>query len=1025
MRWSTLAAALVFGSAHSQGQIAAWDFFGESNQATSAADVFSTDLDSSSNITRGAGATASAGNNSFRTVGFQNNGISTANTDWFQVTLSASPGKVLSLSTISARFAGTATFAASPGVSHQFAYSLDGTTFTLVGSPSVTTGTPATLTGIDLSSVSALQNVADSSTIYIRYYASGQTTTGGWGFNSPSAGQYGLEIGGTITSGGPDTTSPTITTLSPADDAVDVSLTPTLTITFDENVVAGTGVISLFDSANPDTAVETFDVTTAVTFTGGTTASFTPAALSSATTYHVQIPAGAFLDTASPANDFDGIADATTWSFTTIGPDETGPAVVTLSPADGSLLEGTPAEMSVTFDELVQAGTGLITLHDASDNSVLQSFDVTTDVVFFNDQILFYPTVNLAPGGNYYIQIPATAVTDTAPALNAFDGILDTTTWNFSLKAVPALTLSGPYTQDFTTFTSATALTSVSTLLPEGWSVTGPDLTYDGDWGTGTTGGFRGNANVFGYQHTGSTGVVEQKLTLLNDTGAEITDLIVSYTAKRINGGATGTIGRFPPYTVTVNGNTVSGLAYARTEGTSVAKSASISGLSIAAGATFTIVWTSDRDLGSGATGASQQVGISDVSVEVGSSLFPPILGGVSADYSTLTSSEVAISADVTGDGGSPITVRGLVYAEAAINAAPEIAGTGVTNVPDAAPTTGVFSTPLSGLTPGTEYAIRAYATNAEGTTYSSVISVFTLAAPPSFVTDYSQPFDNFSGSIVTGTLPAGWSVVSSGGINGFAGTWGPATSSGGLLGNVNTPNGVLGYQHVGASGVVTVSLTLTNDTGATIDELYLSYLGRVDRATEPRAPEWTVSLDGAPITQLTYSTTEPDETAKSHLVTGLSIAPGATFTITWESDGNVGTGGSRRQIGMADVYVGLEAPPAGGYADWADNNGIVGGADDDDDNDGVSNILEYALGLTPGAPDSLADSFDGSTLSFTAGADAIAGGDLTYTIETSTDLGSSDPWTTVVTGLDINNVISYTLPTGTRLFARLRVTQN
>jgi methionine-rich copper-binding protein CopC len=826
-------------------------------------------------------------------------------------------------------------------------------------------------------------------------------------------------------SSAPDTTSPTIITLSPADDAVDVSLTPTLTITFDENVVAGTGVISLFDSANPGTAVETFDVTTAVTFTGGTTASFTPAALSSATTYHVQIPAGAILDTASPANDFDGIADTTTWSFTTIGPDETGPAVVTLSPADGSLLEGTPAEMSVTFDELVQAGTGLITLHDASDNSVLQSFDVTTDVVFFNDQILFYPTVNLAPGGNYYIQIPATAVIDTAPALNAFDGILDTTTWNFSLKAVPALTLSGPYTQDFTTFTSATALTSVSTLLPEGWSVTGPDLTYDGDWGTGTTGGFRGNANVFGYQHTGSTGVVEQKLTLLNDTGAEITDLIVSYTAKRINGGTTGTIGRFPPYTVTVNGNTVSGLAYARTEGTSVAKSASISGLSIAAGATFTIVWTSDRDLGSGATGASQQVGISDVSVEVGSSLFPPILGGVSADYSTLTSSEVTISADVTGDGGSPITVRGLVYAEAAINAAPEIAGTGVTNVPDAAPTTGVFSTPLSGLTPGTEYAIRAYATNAEGTTYSSVISIFTLAAPPSFVTDYSQPFDNFSGSIVTGNLPAGWSVVSSGGLNGYAGTWGPGTSSGGLLGNVSTPNGVLGYQHVGASGVVTVSLTLTNDTGATIDELYLSYLGRVDRATEPRAPEWTVSLDGAPITQLTYSTTEPDETAKSHLVTGLSIAPGATFTITWVSDGNVGTGGSRRQIGIADVYVGLEAPPAGGYADWALNNGIVGGADDDDDNDGVSNILEYALGLTPGAPDSLADSFDGSTLSFTAGAEAVAGGDLTYTIETSADLGASGPWTTVATGLDVNNVISYTLPSGTRLFARLRVTQN
>ncbi|MFM2241190.1 MAG: hypothetical protein RLZ97_45 [Verrucomicrobiota bacterium] len=818
-------------------------------------------------------------------------------------------------------------------------------------------------------------------------------------------------------SSAPDTTSPSITTLSPADNAVDVSLTPTLTITFNENVVAGTGVISLFDSANPSTAVETFDVTTAVTFTG-TTASFTPAALSNGTTYHVQIPAGAILDTASPANDFDGIADTTTWSFTTVGPDETGPVVVTLSPADGSLLEGTPAEMSVTFDEIVQAGTGLITLHDASDDSVLQSFDVTADVSFFNNQILFYPTVSLAPGGNYYVQIPATAVTDTAPALNAFAGILDTTTWSFSLKSVPALTLSGPYTQNFAGFNAA------NPSLPEGWVLAGPVTTFptdvaQQDWNTGTTGGLRQSTNLLGFQASGTANLLTATLTLQNQTGSEITDLLVSYTGRV----ARTTQSRSPEWQVKVNDVSVPALTYSTSSGLDQAVSGSVSGLSIAPDATFTITWTTERGLPN--SGSSKQIGLTDVSIEAGSAFFPPTLGAVSADYSTLTSSAVTISSDVTGDGGSAVTARGLVYAEASVNPAPELLGTGVTDVPDVAPATGITSTPLSGLTPGTEYAVRAYATNAEGTTYSSVLSIFTLALPPSFVTNYSQPFDNFSGSIVTGTLPAGWSVVSSGGINGFVGTWGPATSSGGLLGNVDTPNGVLGYQHVGTSGVVTVSLTLTNDTGATIDELYLSYLGRVDRATESRAPEWTVSLDGAPITELTYSTTEPDETAKSHLVTGLSIAPGATFTLTWESDGNVGTGGARRQIGIADVYVGLEAPPAGGYADWALNNGIVGGVDDDDDNDGVSNILEYALGLTPGAPDTLAGSFDGSTLSFTAGAEAVAGGDLTYTIETSADLGASGPWTTVATGLNVNNVISYTLPAGTRLFARLRVTQN
>jgi hypothetical protein len=98
---------------------------------TSAADLFNANLDASNLLTRGPGAAWSTGGNSFRTVGFQNNGISTANTDYFQFTLSSVSGFNLSLSSIDARFAGTATFAAAPnGVSMQFAYSLDGTTFT-------------------------------------------------------------------------------------------------------------------------------------------------------------------------------------------------------------------------------------------------------------------------------------------------------------------------------------------------------------------------------------------------------------------------------------------------------------------------------------------------------------------------------------------------------------------------------------------------------------------------------------------------------------------------------------------------------------------------------------------------------------------------------------------------------------------------------------------------------------------------------------------------------------------------------
>ncbi len=182
--------------------IAAWNFNGQSSPATFAATTYNANLvnaSSQSNITRGAGATSSAGSNSFRTTGFQNNGISTANTDYFQVTLSPANGFELSLSTIDAFFAGTATFYGNPGVTSQFAYSLDGTNFTLIGSS--VTSTSLTLEQINLSGISQLQNIAVGTTVTLRYYASGQTTTGGWGFSSPNASTDGLKIGGYIQAG--------------------------------------------------------------------------------------------------------------------------------------------------------------------------------------------------------------------------------------------------------------------------------------------------------------------------------------------------------------------------------------------------------------------------------------------------------------------------------------------------------------------------------------------------------------------------------------------------------------------------------------------------------------------------------------------------------------------------------------------------------------------------------------------------------------------------------------------------------
>lgn len=198
MKKALLTLAIVAAAATAaNAQLLSWDFTGQpGSQATQTATASSANLDSSLLLSRGAGAPGSSASNSFRTTGFKNDGISVANTDYFQFELSATAGNTLSLSSIDNNFAGTASFSVSPGVTMAYAYSLDGTNFTLL--PTFNrTGNGSN--NVDLSGVSALQNVADTTTVTFRLYASGQTTTGGWGYFSSAAGVNGLAVNGAIT----------------------------------------------------------------------------------------------------------------------------------------------------------------------------------------------------------------------------------------------------------------------------------------------------------------------------------------------------------------------------------------------------------------------------------------------------------------------------------------------------------------------------------------------------------------------------------------------------------------------------------------------------------------------------------------------------------------------------------------------------------------------------------------------------------------------------------------------------------
>jgi hypothetical protein len=96
----------------------------------------------------------------------------------------------------------------------------------------------------------------------------------------------------------------------------------------------------------------------------------------------------------------------------------------------------------------------------------------------------------------------------------------------------------------------------------------------------------------------------------------------------------------------------------------------------------------------------------------------------------------------------------------------------------------------------------------------------------------------------------------------------------------------------------------------------------------------------------------------------------------------------------------------------------VTGGVSGDSDNDGVKNLVEYAL-VNGGERGVL----NGNTLTFTKRGTPF-GGDVSYAIETSTDLVG---WSTALSGVSQNaTTISYTFTPGaqTKIFARLKVTQ-
>ena len=158
----------------------------------------------------------------------------------------------------------------------------------------------------------------------------------------------------TLTVNAADTTAPSISTLSPANGAQNVTTGAALTITFDEAVEIDSGDIKIFkasDTANPVYTITSPGALGMISPQSGVSASYTItpfSALDANTDYYITIDGTFFKDAAG--NHFAGIADAVTWAFKTAAA-PVQPMLTMATPTDDTATEGEvfSKTLSVTY----------------------------------------------------------------------------------------------------------------------------------------------------------------------------------------------------------------------------------------------------------------------------------------------------------------------------------------------------------------------------------------------------------------------------------------------------------------------------------------------------------------------------------------------------------------------------------------------------------------------------------------------------------------------------------------------------
>src|SRR6266852_5639162 len=155
-----------------------------------------------------------------------------------------------------------------------------------------------------------------------------------------------------------DTTPPSLSGTTPADNSTNVAVSANLVLTFSESVKAGLGNVVIHNALD-GSAVATIAISDAsqVSFAGSVLTINPTSDLVAGTHYYVTMASGVVQDLAG--NAYAGLSAATDFDFTTVPPpDVTPPTLSITNPADNSINVAVGANLVLTFSENVISGAG-------------------------------------------------------------------------------------------------------------------------------------------------------------------------------------------------------------------------------------------------------------------------------------------------------------------------------------------------------------------------------------------------------------------------------------------------------------------------------------------------------------------------------------------------------------------------------------------------------------------------------------------------------------------------------------------